>query len=223
MTGMAPGGLRGIGLLGGTFDPVHNGHLAVARQALAQLRLARLDFLLAPRPWQKNVITDVSFRAEMIRLALDGEPSMSLNLCEAGRAGPTYTIDTLRSLRGSLSDTPLILLMGFDQWSNLTTWREWRSLTDYASLAIFNRGAQGAVGEALQAWAADKVVPPQHITEYSAGKVSFFCMPGHEANSTQIRGMLAKPACPEYSAKLKEWLPPKVFRYIQLHGLYRTQ
>ena len=223
MTGMPASDCCGAGLLGGTFDPVHAGHIAIAGQALEQLRLARLDFLLAPRPWQKTVITSVHHRAEMLRLALGEEPRMTLNLCETRRSGPTYTIDTLRDLRDKHPETPLILLMGFDQWTNLTTWKDWRSLTDYASIAIFNRGSAAAVPAVLQSWSENRIVAPNRITEALCGKISFFHMPQHEANSTEIRRMLAQRDRSEYSAKLKEWLSPKVFRYIQLHGLYRPQ
>lgn len=133
---------KGIGLLGGTFDPIHQGHLALAASALDQLKLQQIDFLLAPRPWQKSVLTSVTDRARMIEQAIRGNPRLKLNLTEVFRPGLTYTIDTLKALREKLggNPVPLVLLMGQDQWANLKTWKSWQELTDYANLAVFNRG-----------------------------------------------------------------------------------
>ena len=85
--------------MGGSFDPVHNGHLAVARGALQSLRLQRVDFVLAPRPWQKSVATPVSLRLEMLRAAIGKDESLAVCTKELERTGATYTIDTVRSLR----------------------------------------------------------------------------------------------------------------------------
>ena len=122
---------KGIGLLGGTFDPIHQGHLALAASALEQLKLQQIDFLLAPRPWQKSVLTSVTDRARMIEQAIRGNPRLKLNLTEVFRPGLTYTIDTLKALREKLggNPVPLVLLMGQDQWANLKTWKSWQALT----------------------------------------------------------------------------------------------
>ena len=96
----------GIGLLGGTFDPVHVGHIALAEQALKVLNLTRVDFLPAGNPWQKHPLTPAVDRVRMLELAVAGKPGLAVNLCEVNRPGPTYTVDTLRQ-RGGKSDRQL--------------------------------------------------------------------------------------------------------------------
>ncbi len=222
MTALPAFGNRGIGLLGGTFDPIHNGHLAIAREARRALHLAWVDLLLAPRPWQKRVLTSVETRAAMICEALKGEEGLRLNLTEAFRDGPTYTIDTLRELRKENGpSTPIILLMGMDQWANLETWRDWESLTDYASLAVFNRGAESPfVPEALRTWARGRIVPAGLVNTKPCGAVGFFSMPPHAASSTALREMLSRARSVDSAVKLDQWLPHGVASYIHSHGLY---
>ena len=216
---------RGIGLLGGTFDPIHNGHLAIAHAARSALNLAWVDFLLAPNPWQKNVVTSTSVRAAMIQEAIKGEAGLRLNLAEVFRKGLTYTIDTLQVLRSKMdSSTPIVLIMGMDQWVNLTTWRNWRSLTNYASLAVFNRGDEDIIApDELSDWAEEKIVPASRINSSACGSISFFRMPRHDASSTAIRAMLAQPRRLDNAIKLEQWLPYGVASYIHSHGLYGLQ
>lgn len=215
---------RGTGLLGGTFDPVHNGHLALAQQALESLRLGRVDFVLAARPWQKRVLTSISDRARMLALALAGREGMRVNLTEVFRDGPTYTVDTLRELRRRCgASEPLVLLIGMDQWANLTTWKNWETLTDYADLAVFNRGeAQSSVPENQKRWSATRIVPREALNRSPCGFISFFDMPPHEASSTAIRRLLSQPRTAENTAKLEKWLPSEVARYIFQQRLYAS-
>lgn len=214
---------RGIGLLGGTFDPVHSGHLAIARQAIESLALERIEFLLAPRPWQKRVVTSDTARAAMIRAAIAGDERLRLNLTEVFRDGLTYTIDTLRALREETGPAmPVVLLMGIDQWANLTTWKSWRELTDFASLAVFNRGGESpAVPAELEEWAAPKTVPAGLMNSRPCGLIGFFRMQPHLASSTEIRRLLAAGApTREAAKKLEQWLPHGTASYIHQHGLY---
>ena len=88
-----------IGLLGGSFDPIHVGHVQLARDASAQLRLDELRFIPAGQPWQKGELTDAAHRAHLVELAIRELPDAVLDMREVERAGPTYTIDTLRELR----------------------------------------------------------------------------------------------------------------------------
>ena len=217
---------KGIGLLGGTFDPIHQGHLALAASALEQLKLQQIDFLLAPRPWQKSVLTSVTDRARMIEQAIRGNPRLKLNLTEVFRPGLTYTIDTLKALREKLggNPVPLVLLMGQDQCANLKTWKSWQALTDYANLAVFNRGKKRlSVPQEITSWAEGKTVPPDLITASPSGSVCFFQMAPHEANSSEIRKLLAEPASLQNAIKLESWLPHGVALYINQHGLYRPK
>ena len=131
---------RGIGLLGGTFDPVHNGHLSLAREALSQLHLARIDFVPAANPWQKTRVSAAEKRLGLLQAALEGEPLLRINPIELLREGPTYTIDTLKALREEIGPSvPLVLILGADQWNNLQTWKDWAAFPSYCHLAVANR------------------------------------------------------------------------------------
>ena len=118
----------------------------------------------------------------------------------------------------------LVLLMGQDQWANLKTWKSWQELTDYANLAVFNRGKKRlSVPQEIASWAEEKNVPADLITASPSGSVCFFQMAPHEANSSEIRKLLAAPASLQNAIKLESWLPHGVALYINQHGLYRPK
>ncbi len=213
---------RGIGLLGGTFDPIHNGHLAVAQGALRELRLARVDFVPAPSPWQKDVLTPVTRRIEMIQAAIETEPLMGVNLCEALRPGPTYTIDTLRELRTALgSSLPLVLIVGADQWENFHTWKSWHRLLEFAHIALCNRSTRKPIARAdVEAWAAPRKVAPHRLTDSPCGQIAEFSIPPHEANSSRIRRVFSTKNRYEALRELEPWLPVRVAALISRHNIY---
>lgn len=115
------------GVLGGTFDPIHNGHLAIAEEARLRLDLAGVVFVPAGRPWFKkdSDITPAEHRVEMVRLAIAGHTSFRLSMVEVDRAGPSYTVDTIAGLRSELgADVELYFIMGMDSLPQLPRWRE---------------------------------------------------------------------------------------------------
>ena len=204
---------RGIGLLGGSFDPVHNGHLAVARSALEALRLQRVDFVLAPRPWQKSVATPVWLRLEMLRAAI-GKNEQQLAVCtkELERTGATYTIDTVRSLREDYGPSmPLVLLIGADQWENFHTWRCWQELFEFVSVAVCTREQQM---KSPASEVADFVVNRQVSTH------ELTLAPSGAASSTKIRTLFAARPRTEAFKALETWLPTSVARLIAQHNAY---
>lgn len=213
---------RGIGLLGGTFDPVHTGHLALAREALRALHLARVDFLPAPAPWQKNVLTPIDQRLALLEAALEGHPEFGINLCDVLRDGPTYTIDTVRELRRDVGGSmPLVLLIGADQWSNLHTWRDWEKLTDFASIAICDRGGETAAPRPEVArWAQSRWCDARELTQTPSGRLSRFDMPEHDASSTKIRRLFAELGRSEALRRLALWLPTPTAALIARRRLY---
>ncbi|MDO5530636.1 nicotinate (nicotinamide) nucleotide adenylyltransferase [Sutterella sp.] len=213
---------RGIGLLGGTFDPVHSGHLALARAARDALGLARVDFLPAGNPWQKDLVSPAHVRLAMLELAIAKMPGFRVEPIELMRFGATYTVETLRALRRRLGPSiPLVLILGGDQWRNLHTWRNWRSLADHADLAVCRRA-----GEPLEAvqevslWSADRMTTAEKLTESAFGRIAVFDMAPHGASATAIRRAMRTLPYARAMQALDGWLPIEVAGYIRAHGLY---
>jgi nicotinate-nucleotide adenylyltransferase len=212
-----------IGLLGGSFDPIHVGHLALARAALERLGLAELRFIPAGHPWQKGEITDAAHRAKMVALAIAGEPRFVLDMHEIERPGPTYTIDTLRALRAVLGpDTPLVLVLGADQMERLDTWRDWSHLLDLAHIAVARRNdAVLTLSWPLQEFYNEHWARPAQLRDRPAGCIVDLEMAPVDASATEIRALLRAPASPERDARLAQIVPAAVLDYIRAHDLYR--
>lgn len=211
-----------VGLLGGSFDPVHAGHLQLARDALLQLGLAEVRFVVAGRPWQKGELTAAGHRVQMVRAAIGGEPRFAIDLREVQRAGPTYTIDTLRELRAALGDDlSLVLIMGSDQFERLDTWRDWTRLLDLAHLAVARRAdAVLTPNYTLQELFNMHWAPPAALRSRAHGCVVEIEMTPVDASASEIRRLLAQPPSPQRDARLAEVLPPPVLDYIRAHRLY---
>lgn len=133
---------RRIGLLGGTFDPPHLGHLAAAQAARAQLGLEQVIFLVANDPWQKSGDRDVTpadVRLQMVSALVSGEPGMGVDDREIRRGGPTYTADTLEELVGEYPDTDFFLIVGADTAERIGTWHRPERVRDLSTLVVVNR------------------------------------------------------------------------------------
>jgi nicotinate-nucleotide adenylyltransferase len=129
------------GILGGTFDPVHNAHLALARAALEQLALERILWLPTGTPkYREPAKTPATHRVAMLHLALDGEPRYAIDERELEPAHSGYTVDTLKSLGGRP-----VLLLGADQYAKFETWHRWREILELASVAVFARPGWSAL------------------------------------------------------------------------------
>jgi nicotinate-nucleotide adenylyltransferase len=130
-----------VGVFGGTFDPIHYGHLILAEQCREQGRLDQVWFVPAPRPPQKEeqAITRFDQRVELLQLALAGNPTFRIDDIEKDRPGPSYTVDTLAELRRRHPDADLHLLVGSDALADLPTWREPRRLLEQAGLLVVAR------------------------------------------------------------------------------------
>ncbi|MDL1862966.1 nicotinate-nucleotide adenylyltransferase [Betaproteobacteria bacterium PRO7] len=212
-----------IGLLGGSFDPIHVGHLALARAALERLGLAELRFIPAGHPWQKGEITDATHRAKMVALAIAGEPRFVLDMHEIERSGPSYTIDTLRALRATLgSGTRLVLVLGADQMERIDTWRDWRHLLDFAHIAVARRNdAVLTLPWPLQEFYNEHWARPAQLRDRPAGCIVDLEMAPVDASATEIRALLHASASPARDARLAQIVPAAVLDYIRAHDLYR--
>lgn len=218
MTAAAP---RCIVLLGGSFDPVHAGHVALARFLAVLLAPDELRLIPAGNPWQKPPLrASAPARIEMLRLAFAGlHVPLVVDCRETERDGPTYTIDTLRALRTELGPAPsLVLAIGADQLQRLDTWREWQALFDHANLCVASRPGfdTAAVPDAVQREFARRAATPAQLRATPHGLT--YVAPGLvcDVSSTALRDMLGRRADPGLL------LPAPVLDYIERHHLYRS-
>jgi nicotinate-nucleotide adenylyltransferase len=187
----------GVGILGGSFDPVHHAHLAIARAALAGLDLAKILWIPGGTPPHREApLAAAAHRAAMVALAIRGEPRFELDLREVRKSTPGYTVETLEDLRAGLGKgADLVLLIGADQYARLETWHRWQDLFSLARIAVFARP-----GEALAAAERVTVVPMAQL----------------DISSTAIRARIAAGDPP------RGLLPDAVLDYIQTNRLYSS-
>jgi nicotinate-nucleotide adenylyltransferase len=191
---------RRIGLLGGTFDPVHNAHVALARVALDTLALDELRWVPAGAPWQKmRRITSPLHRVAMLELAIAGEPRFVLDRCEIDRQGPSYTLDTVRELQQREPGAQCFLILGQDQFANLPTWHGWQELLSRVTLAVAVR--PGPVRQPL--------APMQHQP------YQVLPLPAIDIAATTLRERVGR------GENIDAMVPPAVARYIDQHALYQ--
>jgi nicotinate-nucleotide adenylyltransferase len=185
--------------LGGTFDPVHNAHVALACIALDTLALDELRWVPAGQPWQKTRrVTASAHRIAMLQLALAGEPRFVLERCEIDRTGPSYTLDTVRELRAHEPDAQWFLIVGQDQFANLHSWHGCQELLSLVTLAVAARPGAARQADALIQAQSYQVLP----------------LPTMDISATAIRERVAR------GEPVDHLLPPAVASYIGQHGLY---
>ena len=210
-----------VGLLGGSFDPIHVGHLRLATDALQQLALAQVRFVPAGLAWQKGALADAGHRMRMVQRAIAREPRFVLDARELQRAGPSYTVDTLRELRAELGPAaPLVLLVGADQFERLDTWHRWDELIGLAHLAVARRQEHASnLAPQLLAFRAAHLAPADEVARRPAGALIDLSMAPIDCSSTQIRALL-REAGAQADARLQDLLAPGVLDYIRQHRLY---
>jgi nicotinate-nucleotide adenylyltransferase len=211
-----------IGLLGGSFDPIHAGHLALAKAACDGLDLSELLLIPAGQPWQKGALTDGMHRARMVELAIGGHPRLRLERCELERDGPSFTIDTLRELRARFgADAPLVLIIGADQMERFDTWRDWQSILQFAHLGVARRNdAVLVLSCPLQEFYNQHWARVSEVRTRAAGCVVEVEMVPHDVSATEVRALLGAPPSPARDARLAQVVPAPVLDYIRTHHLY---
>ena len=196
-----------IGVLGGTFDPIHMGHLIIAEEVRARLDLAEVLFVPAGQPWLKanNIISPAEHRLEMVRLAIAKEPSFKLSTMEIGRAGPSYTIDTIAELSRQIgAGDKLFFILGWDNLIQLPRWHEPSRLVRLCRLVPLRRvGYPSPDLDSLEA-----AVPGL------SQSIIMLDTPQIEISSSEIRDRVAR------GLSIHHLVPEPVERYIKEHRLY---
>jgi len=191
---------RRIGLFGGTFDPPHKAHVALATLALRELALDELRWVPAGDPWHKaRAVSPAPHREAMVRLAMGSEPRFVLERCEILRHGPSYTLDTVRELQAAEPAAQWFLVIGQDQYASLHTWHDWRALLGLVTLAVANRPGPAQAPHADVLTFSHRAVP----------------LPMLDIASTDIRASVAA------GRDISSLVPDGVARYIEAHHLYQ--
>lgn len=198
-----------IGVIGGTFDPIHNGHLAVAKEVRVRLNLAEILFVPAGQPWLRidRPISPAEHRVAMVRLAITGEPYLKLSTMEIERPGPTYTVDTMVELQAQFgSGADLFFILGWDSLVQLPEWKEPSRLITLCRLVAVPR--PGCAKPDLKE--LESLIPGL------ARRVVLMDKPEMDISASDIRERVAR------GLSIRHLVPESVERYIKQHGLYIT-
>ncbi len=212
-----------LGLFGGTFDPVHYGHLRLAEEAIAHLALGGVRWIPAGQPPHRGTPqVTAGQRLAMVRCATAGNPRFSVDAGEVEAAAPSYTVHTLERLRAELgAQQQLVLLVGADAFAGLATWHRWRDIFGLAHVAVSHRPGFPVETASLPHELATefndrRVADVGALRASPAGGIATFAMTQLAISATQIRKLLANGLSARYL------LPDDVLDYIQLHSLYRN-
>ncbi|MFO1311307.1 MAG: nicotinate-nucleotide adenylyltransferase [Burkholderiales bacterium] len=210
-----------IAILGGTFDPVHNGHLGLAEDVRRALALAEVRLVPAGDPPHRGgPVASGRDRVAMLRLAVAGRPGLVVDPREVMRPGKSYTVLTLEELRQEWPERPLLLLVGADAFLGFPTWHRWRDLFALAHVVVAAR--PGVVlapeGELGREWKARLVDKPDLLFLRPAGSIYVQAITPMAVSATAIRAQLAQGDAGREA--ILQSVPPAVLRYIDQHGLY---
>ena len=207
-----------IGILGGTFDPIHYGHLRSALELLGTLDLAEVRFVPCRIPAHRGTpLVMADQRLALVRLATADQPGFVADDRELYRDGPSYMFDTLLSLREDFGETPLCLIVGTDAFQELHTWHRWRELTGLAHIVVMRRpGVLQPLPPVLEEFVGPRVIYDAFaLRQKPAGGILFQPVTQLNISATQIRALLARGQSPRYL------LPDAVLACIHDRALYR--
>ncbi len=210
-----------LGLFGGTFDPVHYGHLRLAEEARVKLGLEQVLWLPSGRPAHRDApACAAQHRLEMVRLAIEGNPGFALDAAEVQAAAPSYTVTSLERLRSLHGPTkPLVLLLGADAFAGLSAWHRWQELFALAHLAVASRPGHPIEPRLLPTaleheFRARLAQEPEALDQAPAGEILPFTITSLDISATSIRKAL------DTNASARYLLPDPVLDYIARHRLY---
>lgn len=212
-----------VGILGGTFDPIHYGHLRLAEEMLELANLRQIRFIPTGIPPHRDAPqVSAQYRSAMVRLAIADQPAFVLDDREVRRDTPCYTVNTLRELRAELGAAqPLCLLMGGDAFLQLHTWHEWEQLFELAHIVVGYRPGFTleerihSATEALQRHYHARLCTAAILSQQPCGGIAELAIPKLEISATDIRRRVAE------NRTIRYLLPNAVADYIHQHHLYK--
>jgi nicotinate-nucleotide adenylyltransferase len=208
---------KAIGILGGTFDPIHLGHLRMAVELYQALDLAKVHITPTFMPmYRKQPVASPEQRLAMVKCAVKGEPALFADDREIRRGGPTYAIDTLHEMRAEMPETPLCLLVGIDAFLGFASWHRWEEILNYAHIIVAHRPhyhlpLDGIIADLIQAQGHKEI---SFIHENMSGGILLRPITALEISATDIRKQIAMGRNPRYL------LPDGVYDYINQNGIY---
>jgi nicotinate-nucleotide adenylyltransferase len=190
-----------LGLFGGTFDPIHHGHLRTALELLHSLKLGEVRFLPTGNPPHRDQTSaDAAQRLEMVRAAVADQPGFTVDDREVRRTGPSYSVDTLTELRQEFPDRPICLLLGMDAFLGLPHWHRWKEIFDLAHVVVAHRPGwkaptQGPLGEVMVDRGTGGI---RDLHASPAGRIFVHAVTQLEISSTELRQLVAAGGDPRY-------------------------
>jgi nicotinate-nucleotide adenylyltransferase len=192
-------GLSSLGIMGGTFDPPHNGHFNAAAAVATAKQLDRVIFIPASEPWQKTQYSAAEDRFTMTQLGTVSDNRFVASRIELDRKGPTYTVDTLEALSGLCPDAELFLILGADAASNISTWHRVKDIVNFAKVLVVTR--PGSDLASLESSGIDLQMEAVEV-------------PPVDVSSTEVREAVRE------GRSIEDLVPVTVAEFIQRRGLY---
>lgn len=201
-------------VLGGTFDPVHNGHIETARQLARSLGYPQIVLMPCGDAYHKQGVQNAHHRLAMLQQAIQAYPELTLDARETRRRGNTYTVDTLQELRLWLGNNAhIVWIMGSDTAISLSSWHNWQHIFELSNVIVVSRAGAPAVD--CEHWPATLVCDPLEFKRHSHGCYLQLALEPYALSSSQIRLAVKN------RESVDNHVPPTVIDYIEQHGLYQ--
>ena len=207
-----------VGIFGGTFDPIHYGHLRTAFELMQVLQCGEIRFVPSRQPPHRDITAaDPELRLKMVKAAIAGQEGFVLDDREFQREGPSFTVDTLTSLRQELGNTPLALIIGMDAFLGLPTWHRWEEMLELAHIVVAQRPGwkapdMGVLGELIERQGTLRI---EDLHSAPAGRVHIHAVTRLEIASREIRELIAVGRDPRFL------MPDAVRDIIMTSACYR--